>query len=310
MKCKVCKGAAVVQVPRHNANFCPLHYKEHIHYQVERVIKSYRMFSKKDRILLGVSGGKDSMVLWNVLRELGYSVQTVHINVRQGDYFEKSEAVVRKFAEETGADLKVYRFRDIFGFEFESALKFSRKPVCSLCGTLKRHAFNRLAKGLNCDVCATAHNLDDETALLLGNVLHWQMGYLRRQSPVLEAETGMVKKVKPAVRITDREMKDYADLFSIGYVDEKCPYSRGATTHFYKDILNRLEDQYPGTKTYFYFKFIKDLKPSLKEASEDTGDVNHCVRCGCKTLQDGKCFVCALADRIKMSAAGQEAVDP
>ena len=48
---------------------------------------------------------------------------------------------------------------------------------------------------------ATGHNLDDEAAVLFGNVLHWQMGYLLRQSPVLEADgEGLSRKVKPFCR--------------------------------------------------------------------------------------------------------------
>ena len=72
---------------------------------------------------------------------------------------------------------------------------------CAACGTLKRHYFDRAARDGGFDVLATGHNLDDEAAVLLGNVLHWQTEYLGRQVPVLEERPGFPRKVKPLVRL-------------------------------------------------------------------------------------------------------------
>lgn len=300
MKCRVCGKKAVVQVLRHNANFCPEHYREHIHRQIERSIKKFSMFTREERVMLAVSGGKDSMGLWKALICLGYNVQAVHINNGFGEFSEKSEAVVRNFARENNAELLVYQFKEFYGFEFREALRHVNKPACSLCGTLKRYALNRIAVELNCSVCATGHNLDDENAFLLGNTLHWQTDYLRRQYPVLESESGMARKVKPAIRITDREMKDYTELWGIEYVKDKCPYSKNATSHFYKNIMDQLESQYPGTKASFYQGFLKKLKPSLKEeVLQANSPENYCTICGYKTVREEKCFVCSLKERIQ-----------
>lgn len=300
MKCQVCRDKADIKVPRHKTAFCTKHYIVHIHHQIERAINKFKMFSKEEIVMLGVSGGKDSMALWKALIELGYNVQAVHINNRFGEFSEKSEAVVRKFAEENNADLKVYYFEELNGFNFKEALKYVNKPVCSLCGVLKRYALNRLAKELKCEVSVTAHNLDDEIAFLLGNILHWQMDYLKRQSPVLEAEPGMIKKVKPAIRVTDEELRKYVEVWGIDYIKDKCPYSVGATSHFYKNIMDQLETQYPGTKINFYQGFIKNFKTNLKEEVLKTKKAeNYCTECGYKTIREDKCFVCSLKERIQ-----------
>lgn len=299
MKCRVCRQPAVIKVPRHNAAFCAVHYREHIHRQIERTIKKFRMFTHDDRVLIGVSGGKDSMALWKALLELGYQVQAVHLNNGFGEFSEKSESVVRSFAEAYDAPLEVFHFGELYGFSFHEALRVVKKPVCSLCGIFKRYSLNQLARELGCQVVVTGHNLDDETAFLMGNVLHWQLDYLKRQYPVLEAEPGMVKKVKPAVRVTDKELRDYAEICGVDFVTEKCPHARGATSHFYKKVLEQLEDEYPGTKANFYFGFVDRLSPLVKGSGQDLQPDSFCSECGYKTLLEGKCFVCTLKERIK-----------
>ena len=72
----------------------------------------------------------------------------------------------------------------------------------------------------------------DEAGRLLGNVLHWQMEYLSKQSPVLPAVGDMlIKKVEPLCRLSERETAAYALLRGIDYVIEECPMSRGGHIH-------------------------------------------------------------------------------
>ena len=67
MNCTKCKTKAVIGLPRHNAAFCKLCFNEFVHEQVARAVKSERMFGLTDRILVAVSGGKDSLTLWSIL---------------------------------------------------------------------------------------------------------------------------------------------------------------------------------------------------------------------------------------------------
>ena len=79
------------------------------------------------------------------------------------------------------------------------------RSTCAVCGLSKRYVFNTAALDGGYDVIATGHNLDDEAATLLGNTLRWNTEYIARQSPVLPAEDGMVKKVKPLHRLGARD---------------------------------------------------------------------------------------------------------
>ncbi len=302
MKCTVCRQEAFVKIERHNSAFCREHYNEHVLRQVSRTIRRYRMLGPGSRVLLGVSGGKDSMGAWKILAELGYDVAAVHINNGFGEYSRESEEKARSFASRHRFSLHVYNFEELMGCGFDTACRLSRKPACSLCGTVKRYFLNRLAILHGCDAAATGHNLDDECAVLLGNVLSWHTGYMARQAPVLAGEQGMAAKIKPLVMLTDREMQVFVDMHGIETVQSTCPHSRGATSPVYKDILNRLEKNSPGVKAQFYFGFLKkarDRMPSAAPGEKEEQQVNRCPECGYKTIKPDKCFICRLREKIE-----------
>jgi hypothetical protein len=108
--------------------------------------------------------------------------------------------------------------------------------------------FNRAAREGGYDVIATGHNLDDEAATLLGNTLRWQTDYIARQSPVLPAEEGFARKVKPLYRLSELETAAFAFLRGIDYVVEECPLVGGNTQLRYKDAMNHLESTRPGPR--------------------------------------------------------------
>ena len=62
MKCRVCRGPAVIDLPRHNANFCAEHFLRFCRQQVEKAIGEFDMCTPTDRLLVAVSGGKDSLL--------------------------------------------------------------------------------------------------------------------------------------------------------------------------------------------------------------------------------------------------------
>lgn len=307
MKCTVCKESAYIKIARHNSAFCETHFHEHVLRQVIRTIRRYQMFSRDSRIMIGVSGGKDSMGAWKILSELDCRVLAVHINNGFGDYSRESEERVRRFADAHGLPLNVYSFEGLMGCDFESACQISRKPTCSLCGTIKRYFLNRLALDHDCEAVATGHNLDDENAVLLSNVLHWYVGYMYRQSPVLPAEAGMAARVKPLVMLTDREMKKFVEMHGIAVAEGACPHSKGATSPVYKETMDSLSEQMPGVKAAFYFGFLRTFKDQLPQPGHRAADadgINRCPRCGYKTIKPDKCFICDLKEKIAVEKTG------
>src|SRR2546426_10139496 len=92
--------------------------------------------------------------------------------------------------------LLVHELKEDEGAGINDLADLVRRPTCSVCGTLKRYHFNRTAVMKGYNVLATGHNLDDEAARLLGNVLHWQEQYLEKKGPTLPGSGGgFAKKV-------------------------------------------------------------------------------------------------------------------
>ncbi|HEX6330135.1 MAG TPA: ATP-binding protein [Actinomycetota bacterium] len=277
MKCRRCRGPAVVEIRRHNAAFCAECFVHHVTTQVERAIASHRMFGPQDRILVAVSGGKDSLALWQVLLDLGYRTEGLYLGLGIGEYSSRSRDVVRAFAAEREAVLLEVDLAEEYGFDVPTAGKRGARSTCAVCGLSKRYVFNKAARDHGYEVLATGHNLDDEAATLLGNTLRWQTDYIARQSPVLPAEEGLARKVKPLYRLSELETAAYAFLRGIDYVVEECPLVAGNTQLRYKEAMNALESTSPGTKAQFFLGYLDRGAPLF--AAQDAAELRPCERC-------------------------------
>jgi uncharacterized protein (TIGR00269 family) len=299
-KCRVCREPAIIDLPRHNAHFCAAHLLQLCRRQVAKAIADHDMLRPGDRILVAVSGGKDSLAAWDLLVDLGYAADGLYVGLGIGDYSEDSGRYAQAFAAERGLHLHVLDLRDTHGYDIPTAAKATRRVPCSACGLSKRHVFDRAALDGGFDVVVTGHNLDDEAAVLLGNTLRWDVDYLARQVPALPAGAGMPRKVKPLVRLTERETAAWCIVRGIDYQVEECPMAEGNRHLGYKATLNDLEAMSPGAKAAFYLGFLERMAPLLAAHAEaDHDSVGACSRCGGPTTAD----VCAFCRLIEMASA-------
>ena len=192
-KCRVCKAPAIIDLPRHNANFCAEHFLELCRRQVVKAIEKFDMLRPDDKVLVAVSGGKDSLAVWDLLIDLGYRADGLYIGLGIGEYSDVSGEYAKRFAEERGLHLQVVDLRSEYGYDIPTAARATRRVPCSACGTSKRHLFDKAAIDGGYTVLVTGHNLDDEAAVLFGNTLRWDVEYLARQLPVLPARRGFPK---------------------------------------------------------------------------------------------------------------------
>jgi uncharacterized protein (TIGR00269 family) len=317
MNCTRCPTStkAVIGLARHNAAFCRDCFTGFVHEQVARAIKSQKMFSKDARILVAVSGGKDSLALWHILLELGYQADALYVDLGIGGYSSQSQQKVQRYAESVaaarGAKLLIHALEQEEGAGIKELSNILHRPTCSTCGTIKRYQFNRAAVEHEYDVMVTGHNLDDEAARLLGNVLHWQQEYLDKQGPSLPASVeGFAKKVKPLYRLTEREIAAYAVLNRIDYIVEECPMAKGSKMLLYKEVLNRLETESPGTKQRFYWGFLEQGSVGRKAVNSTAGSsmeetdqrrLQPCTSCGQPTTA-GICSYCKMMVKAKAAA--------
>jgi uncharacterized protein (TIGR00269 family) len=302
MKCRKCSQKAIVNMRQHKLGLCKQHFPEWIIEQTERTIKKYAMFSHADQILVAVSGGKDSLALWDILDKLGYHVEGLYIGLGIDEsirYSYESLCMATDFAQDRNLRLVVVDIPTEYGEsipQIAQRTQRGRKKTCSICGLSKRHIMNRIAREGGYDILATGHNLDDEAATLFGNTINWLNDHLLKQSPVLDAAPGLIRKVKPLIRFSEREMAAYTIIQGIEYIQQECPFSIDASSIRYKEILNQLEYNSPGTKQYFYQGFLKTKENGFFQHSNinATDPQNICPSCGQMTHASGQCSFCRL----------------
>ena len=261
----------------------------------------HSLITREDRVLVALSGGKDSLALMLELSLQGYNVTGLHIDLAIPHSSEVARAKVEAFARKHSLPLLVV---NLVSEKLPIPLVKERikRPICSACGSIKRYYFNKIALDEGFTALATGHNLDDEVARLFSNTLRWDDAYLSTQGPCLEGEHGFVKKVKPLWRLTEFETANYAFLRGIDIHRAPCPYSGGASFSVLKGLMQRLEEVMPGRKIDFYQGFLKRGRPAFAACKEDLATVLHpCPQCGYPTSADDICGVCRIREHCQSS---------
>lgn len=299
MKCKKCGQNAIINLHSYNLPLCAQHFEDFFIEKTLQTIKSYDLFKKDDLIVVAVSGGKDSLALWYVLSRLGYKTHGFHVDlgIKENGYSKKSLEKVIKFSELHGLPVTVVSLKAAFGFTIDDHKRLGQRSACSTCGIIKRYLINDFTRKVKAACVATGHNLDDETAVLLGNLLNWQTGYLSRQHPKLPASSDFfASRVKPFCERSERETAAFSVIKKIDYIYDECPYSTDASTIFYKKVINEIEQRSPGTKLRFFRGFIKNKH--LFSAISDQEELTACKICGQPTIAS-PCAFCRIVEKAK-----------
>lgn len=268
---------------------------------IENTIKKYRLFSKKDKIGVAVSGGKDSTVCLYVLKKLGYSPIAVTVDAIIGNYTKTNLENIRKVCKKHKIDLIEISFREEFGHSLcylRSVLnsKGYKLQSCALCGVLRKYLLNRYAKKLKLDCLVTGHNLDDEAQSFVMNLFRNDIKSIKRQGPVSGAgkSSKFVKRVKPLYFIREKETEKYSKLMDFPVKYGECPCSSDAFRRNFKTGLWKLEETYPNAiknTVDFYIRNIHKNKSIDRQIK-----VNSCANCGepCKNKTCRTCQIIGL----------------
>jgi uncharacterized protein (TIGR00269 family) len=287
-----------VALPSRHAGFCRECFFVYFTRQVERAIHDEKMFTKDERLLVALSGGKDSLAVFRELQAQGYDVTGLHIDLAIGESSRNARAKVEAFCSKLDAELIVVDM-EAEGLPIPAIKGRVNRPICSVCGTVKRHYFNRVAREGGFDVSITGHNLDDEVGRLFANTLRWDVSYLSDQGPLLPADGNFVKKAKPLYRLSEFETAAYCFMHGIEHHHDPCPYSSGASFPVRKELMNKLEEESPGQKYQFYQNFLLTGRPAFAAVAEERG-VKHspCPACESPTTAE-ICSVCRLKALLK-----------
>jgi uncharacterized protein (TIGR00269 family) len=277
--------------------------------KVRGTISKYEMFEPKDKIMVAVSGGKDSVTLLHILTKIekafpDATLSAVTVDEGIKGYRDEALKVAKKNCGKLGVEHVVTSFKEMYGYTLDEIVNMIRQrkkkglTPCSYCGVLRRRAINTAAREAGVDKLATAHSLDDETQTMLLNIIHGDALRIARAKPVLTViHPKLVQRVKPLCEVPEKETAFYAYLKRIEFQSIPCPYAQTALRNDVRTMLNRLEEKHAGTK-FAIFRSMERIRPAL-EAMAEEAKLQNCRKCGEPTVGE-LCKPCQMLQELRI----------
>ncbi len=300
MRCSRCSKTAVIYQPYSGLHLCEEHHMEYIERKVKKELRRQTVLESGDRLVVALSGGKDSSALLYMLNKF-FSVRSdlelVALAVDEGIRGFRRETLrnARAIARELGIELHIYSFYTEFGFTMDDiASRGYEQAPCTFCGVLRRRVIERKAHELGATKVITAHNLDDVVQTIMINYIRGDIERLRRLRASNIAE--FIPRLKPLRSIPEKEVAVYAYLVGIPLITVHCPYAHLSFRFTVKRLLNEFEMRHPGTK-YSVLRGYERLMKFLP-GREEHPRLPVCERCG-EPSASRICKVCEILELMK-----------
>ncbi|HZT34272.1 MAG TPA: TIGR00269 family protein [Nitrososphaera sp.] len=297
-KCQ--KEAIVIKRDYSGESLCKKCFLRSIEEKVARTISKYSMVRYRDRVAVGVSGGKDSLSLLVILdrlfkkRDNGNELVAVTIDEGITGYREESLQIVKQVCEELGVESQVLSYKTLFGTTMDEAMvtrPSEKMTSCSMCGTFRRRAIDIAAEQAGATVVATAHNLDDHIQTFMINVLAGDSDRIGWTHPASTSYGKGLRKIKPLVEIPEYEVAFYALQRGLPFQSEECPYMAESIRTEIRAFFNALEREHPGIKHNAFSSILK-----ISEGIQSRPEKAKCEVCG----RDSAGAVCSACKTVHL----------
>lgn len=237
--CSYCKNSIVIQRKHSGENLCPECFQKNIEKNIYKTISKYEMLKSKDRIIVALSGGKDSISLLynlNIIQNRTHnSKPIIALIIDEGikEYREKSIKKAKEFCNKYNIEYKIISFKDKIGKTLDEIINMKRetpdyKYACNYCATIRRRLLNDGAKELGGNILAMGHNLTDFAETYLMNILYKRLDIIANQYFFKEENDEInqfyIKKISPLIKIPEEEIFLYANIKKLDYYPSHCPY--------------------------------------------------------------------------------------
>ncbi len=299
MKCRYCSRKGEVFIPYARLTLCREHFIEFVQKKVLRTIKRYNLIKSRDKILIAVSGGKDSITLLQLLSEMRkiihYDLYVLHIDLGIGEYSKSSRTLVESYTRQLGLPIIIVELKKILGYTLPEIAKKLKRPPCSVCGIIKRYLFNATAIELNATALATGHNLDDIATFILKEFFAQNLTGIWKLQPYNEPYKDIVAaRIKPLYETYEEEARKYAEYMKLPYIQEKCPYYKPTTLdNVLKQKIKEIEEKFPGITIGLIRRFMKNIEKYPKPETS----FSKCRICGLASNGE-KCSYCKLTEKL------------
>ena len=300
MQCQKCENTAVYTRKYSGESLCSECFSNSILRKAAKTISKYNMIKNDDLVCVGVSGGKDSLVLLDTLKKMSQShnFKIIVVTIDEGipGYRDEALDIVKSFCDKIDVEFKTYSYQDLFGMTLSESLELresEKTSSCSICGTFRRRALDHAAKEIGANVIATGHNLDDTLQTFLINTLSGDTTKIGWMNPDNDGKE--LRKIKPLSEIYESEIVFYAFTNNLPFQSEPCPHMNEGIRTEIREFLNSLEDNRSGIKNNMYHSILK-ISDVLK--ASNVKKKRNCQICGneCSGII---CSVCSMISSLK-----------
>ena len=300
MQCSKCQNTAVYTRKYSGESLCSECFSNSILRKAAKTISKYKMIKNGDLVCVGVSGGKDSLVLLDTLKKMSQShnFKIIAVTIDEGipGYRDEALDIVKEFCTKLDVEFKIYSYKDLFDLTLSESLDLresEKTSSCSICGILRRRSLDHAAKEIGANVIATGHNLDDTLQTFLINTLSGDTSKIGWMDP--ENQGKELGKIKPLSEIYESEIVFYAFTNNLPFQSEPCPHMNEGIRTEIREFLNSLEDHRSGIKNNMYHSILK-ISNIIKTVDEKEKRI--CQICG-NSCSGTICSVCSMISNLK-----------
>ncbi len=306
MKCSICSEKAVIYRRYEGRWLCKNHFSKDVEKSFFKTVRMNSLVVPGDKIAVGISGGKDSLSLLYLLNKLkkrkNFELEGILIDEGIKDYREHGLKKAKRICKDLGIKLHVVSFKKEFRKSLDEIVKDNNDPslnACTFCGVFRRYLINKKAKEIGANKVAIGHNLDDEAQAIMANYIRGDLLRGSRIAPEAKItdEEGFIPRIKPLRDIPEKEIALFSIVKGLDVDFAECPYASESFRWAIRDIINDLEDRYPGTKFNIVRTFDKIRPLLVQEVINSNKKVKKCESCG-EPSSRKKCKACELKEII------------
>ena len=301
--CTKCSNPKIIIKRKQSGQaLCSKCFIESIQKKAIKTVKKENLIDKGDKVLVALSGGKDSVATLDILATFFERniIDLCAVTVDEGiaNYREDGIAIARKHTKRLGIEHKIVSFKDSFDISLDEIMTHPNHRIsCSYCGVFRRWIINRAARDFSADKIATGHNLDDEVQAILMNYLEGNVNNLTMIGAKTTSKSPLfIPKIKPLREIPERELGLYTIARDLEVHLAACPYSEESFRGEISEIIKSLSKNHP-TIMYSTLRGFDKIKIGLKKEHSQDFHFSNCKKCG-EPSSNEFCRVCVFLDGL------------
>lgn len=302
MKCSNCNHEAIIFQRYSGLHLCKDHFTESVRKRVHSEFQKQVRLRGGEHVVMAYSGGKDSTLALYFISEIlrpmrNVTLSAVLIDEGISGYRDLGIPMAKEFCKDIGVELEIVKMSERLGVTLDEIAEIMRNlSTCAYCGVFRRKLMNNAARDMRADYLATGLNLDDTAQGIIMNIFRGDVEKLARMGPHENIQKGLVPRLQPLRKIPEKESLLFCLQEGLKFYDGECPYAHEAARNRYREMIARMEEEFPGTR-YSILSSLDSMKEALRNCFPPA-ELNQCA-CGEPTTNQ-KCKSCQMIDEIRI----------